>query len=340
MSLGDDNSSTRGDKNVYVVTGFTKDRNGNHVPGKVDVTPIEFIDTPQATSQTIAATIGGGGSDGIGSFPGMRCRPGQRVLCQYLNDQTLVAYTTLADSEATDKSGPFGKAGDYPTTGPFVPVDELFNAVRSGKPSEGMKQLLQKVFGTQDWRSISKEQAISAIQQFAREDRDAIAPGGKKVIEKIIRYMKNPLRNEQVMGTAGSQIEKKVKSIGGNASKDGSIKDPTAYIKKLLGKKGELIKGAQQMMEKLKSAGAAGLPISGAGAVGGLGNWQGALASVASSQASQQSEDKDESDYLCELFKTLFPDFPCRIDDIDTEQFRKWKREYLAALENEDEGSV
>lgn len=334
MSTEDGNSKIESSMWHGVCTGPTM-KNGEIVPGRYDVIPLERLGEPDAASKAISVAVGGTASDGIGSNQGATPpRPGMRCLINSAGEQAGVMITNFSDGRPTTEGG------DIPSTGSGFPFADYFTNAQYLAIADGVKQQLQKVFGTQDLRSITKEQVITSLNNLTRDQRRDISAGSRKVIEKIQRNMREPLRNGRIMGTPGSQIEKQVKSIGAFATDLGSIKDPTEFVKKMLGKQGELIKKAHSMMESLKRAAASGIPIPASSAIGGVGNWQNALASVAKNQASQQNEQKDELDYLCELFKELFPDFPCRIDDIETEQFRKWKREYLAALENEDEASV
>lgn len=334
MSTEDGNSKIESSMWHGVCTGPTM-KNGEIVPGRYDVIPLERMGEPDAASKAISVAIGGTASDGIGSNQGATpARPGMRCLIHSAGEQAGVMITNFSDGRPTTEGG------DIPSTGSGFPFADYFTNSKYLDIADGVKNQLQKIFGNSDLRSITKEQVIKSLNNLTRDQRKDISAGARKVIEKIQKNMREPLRKGKVMGTAGSQIEKQVKSIGSFATDLGSVKNPTEFAKKMLGKKGELIKKAHSMMKNLKSAAAGGIPIPASSAIGGAGNWQNALASVAKNQTSQQNEEKDELDYLCELFKELFPDFPCRIDDIETERFRLWKKEYLAALENEDEASV
>ncbi len=326
MSLQDGLSKIEAGHWRGVVVGPTM-KDGKAVPNSVDVTPLEFINQPDASTKTISCIIGGGGSDGYGKFPGQELRPGQHVMIAPMGEQSGLVLTSIPDAKTTPEGG------SDPAMGSFPPIDKLFAAVKTGDIPDGVKQSLEKIFQGKDYiRDITKDEAITAIKQFYRDNRGDITSGGRKVIETVTKEMKNPLRDDQKQGTPGSH-KNLPQSIGAFATKAGSLKDPTSFIQSVIGKKGELIPNAFQMIQNLKSTGASGNPFSASEAIGGAGLAQGALAGIANKQAQQQNEPVDEDDYLCELFQELFPDFPCRINDIDTEQFRQWKREYLLALE-------
>jgi len=146
----------------------------------------------------------------------------------------------------------------------------------------------------------------------------------------------DPLKNRTEKSRLAGKKDNLPKTVGDASTRKGSIKDPTAFIKKVLGKKGEMIPNAFKMMENLKKAAKSGSPINAASAVGGAALIRKALAGITKSQSEQQGTE-DEEDFFCTLFKELFPDFECRIDNQETEVFRKWKIDYLAALQDEEE---
>lgn len=327
MSLEDNNSKIESTFWRGLCVGPTM-KNGEQVLNAHNVIPLEFINQPDAAQKAISCVIGGGGNNGRGATPGQILVAGDLVMVYAAGEQSGVVMNKIPGTTPVEEGGDGYGSGSFPL------LSDMVDTLKTGELPEGIKKTQLKITpGKEYLRDINNQDAINSIIQSFRDNRGDISAGTRKIVEKAHKTMKNVLRQEQRQGSPGKH---KIlpKSIGSHSTQKGSVTDPTSFIKNLLGKQGEMISGAQEMMEKIKAAGAAGKTISASDAVGGVSKWQNALASIANKQASQQNQQKDEDDYLCELFRELFPDFPCRIDDIETEQFRKWKREYLAALEN------
>lgn len=186
-------------------------------------------------------------------------------------------------------------------------------------------------FGFTGGVDVSKAAFAAAV---ANESKIMNPEGGEDQVSE--KDKPDPLKNRTKKSRLAGKKDNLPKTVGDVSTLLGSIKDPTAFIKKNLGKAGEMIPNAFKMMENLKKAAKSGLPINAASAVGGAALIRKALAGITKSQSEQQGTE-DEEDFFCTLFKELFPDFECRIDNQETEVFRKWKIDYLAALQDEEE---
>jgi len=197
---------------------------------------------------------------------------------------------------------------------------------------------IAKIVGNvRDLNDITRDNA-EKVKHKTNENKSVVPSGESDLIKRFGEMMKNPLRDFKEEPSAGKK-QGIPQSVGGFPTKGGDIKDPSKFIKGLLGKKGEMIPNAFQMIENLKKHAAKGTPLDGAESVGGLDLLNKALAGVAQNQARQQGVDDD--DFLCTLFKQLFPDFQCHINGVETEVFREWKIKYLANLqETFDEGET
>jgi len=128
------------------------------------------------------------------------------------------------------------------------------------------------------------------------------------------------------------------KSIGAWAFANADMVDPGKAIQKLVGKQGELIPNALQMIQNLKNhvqSGAAGVPAL--NAVGGGGLVSQALAGAASARSGQSEPKKKEEDplekQLCEEFKKAFPGQECTVaSGENTPAFEAWKKDFMLTL--------
>lgn len=312
----------------HFVEGIVVGRDPDNA-GHVLVVPREHMgqNDPKPVSVPCLGSNKDGAASHMGHSPGHNIKNGSVVYVSWLNQQRPTVMGVLpgkddynvASSLPQILSGILAEGGDPHNKSVFI---------------EGAEKLQAKF--TEIATSINEQTKRSSIASRTtfRENINSLPDGVRDVVKHVASNMKNPLRDYIKEASAGMKTNIP-KSVGGVSTKEGSIKDPTAFIKKQLGKAGEMIPQAFSMIESLKSAVSSGGPIAAATSIGGLDKWQKALAGIAQSQSMQQNEDRDELDYLCELFKELFPDFECRIDDSETEFFRKWKREYLAALQDE-----
>ena len=309
-------------------------------PGRVLCVPLKQAMNPniKPVSLNVQGSVKDGASFGLGSSPGHNILNGSVVVCERRTESPTSYVVVGVDSATTDKEtegGDLNLEASLPALWKFLAGDG--RPYYSNVLPVGMKSILG-IFGSSapSINEVSKADALRAKTVFQEVFGGLAGGDGNDIMAKIAKAGKNPLRDHKKMKTAGA-LPNIPKSIGGFSTLLGSIKDPTSFIKKNLGKDGEMIPNAFQMIEKLKAAGAKGSPINAAAAVGGAALVRKALAGIAQSQSQQQGTEEDEDDILCVIFKELFPDFECRIDDQMTEVFRKWKREYLAKLQDEDE---
>lgn len=305
--------------------------------GRVYVVPAKHLgdDTYEPQSVLVAGNLNNPPFFGIGQTPGHCLKPGMVVNVAWEGQQQGICTHTIPTPLPPEKGGDFPVpasiqkilAGLKAKEGnPFDKsvIPELFDAF--GKVIEG---------GVRNLDDVTRETA-KKVKHSTNENKSVLPSGEPDLIKHFGDLMKNPLRDYKEEPSAGKK-QGIPQSVGGFPTKGGNIKDPSQYIKGLLGKKGELIPNAFKMIENLKKHGAKGTPLDGASSVGGLDLINKALAGVAQQQSFQQGVDDD--DFLCTLFKELFPDFQCRIDDVETEVFREWKIKYLASLQDEGETS-
>lgn len=165
-------------------------------------------------------------------------------------------------------------------------------------------------------------------------------------IKRATRSGKDPI--EDIKGTVRAALEGGIekgryaaigkninKSIGSFAFKKSDMKDPVKYIQNTLGKKGELIPNAMQMIQNLKATVKSGSPTSMISSVGGSELINKALAGINMIRSERANNEVDLMDYLCELYEELFPGLECKINNEFTPGFLKWKKEYLLALRTE-----
>jgi len=303
-------------------------------PGRVLCVPLKQAMNPniKPVSLNVQGSVKDGASFGLGSSPGHNILNGSVVTCSRRGQQEFKVTGVVAASTSEVTGGKDRVIEASPGHGLSWTLADDGHPFMQGSEPEGSSEWTVRHGESVNINDVSPAGSLKA-KTVKQEKKGTDADG--KIMEKVAKNGKNPLRGHKKMKTAGSLPLPK--SIGGLSTLLGSIKDPTAFIKKNLGKAGEMIPNAFQMIEKLKAAGAKGSPINAAAAVGGAALVRKALAGIAQSQAQQQGKEEDEDDILCVIFKELFPDFECRIDDQMTEVFRKWKREYLAKLQDEDE---
>jgi hypothetical protein len=163
--------------------------------------------------------------------------------------------------------------------------------------------------------------------------KKALAGPNDPVIHSATTAFRN-LRPAQKGRYAAKEIAGQInKSIGAFAFNNANMTDPTAAIKQLVGKAGELIPNAQSMIENLKKSVAGGAPTSAVAAVGGLQLVQQALSGIAMARAGQSDTEEELTDWLCELYVQIFPGAECKQPNgTDTPAFQKWKKDYMLEL--------
>ena len=161
---------------------------------------------------------------------------------------------------------------------------------------------------------------------------------GKDPIKDLEGIVRRVLREYKELGRYAATAKNVNWSVGGFSIDKGDLKNPTKYIMQLIGKKGELIPNAFDMMEKLKASGKAGTPISAPNSVGGIGLIQQALAGVAQIRSQQANNQFDLLEYLCMLYEELFAPLKCKDENGKfTPAFEKWKKEYMLLLNIQQE---
>ena len=157
--------------------------------------------------------------------------------------------------------------------------------------------------------------------------------------ESSLKNSKNP----NYLGNGiGSKIFKKGGGpfgIGSFPFNAGDMTDPVKFVQSKIGTKGEIIPNAIQMTQTLKQIGQGGLNIDSISSVGGLGNITGALSGISSliSSKSKSNTDKEEAEdleaQLRQLYRDLFNKEPLNTKGLETEDYKKWKAEYLSNVD-------
>ena len=160
-----------------------------------------------------------------------------------------------------------------------------------------------------------------------------------KTGDRNLSILKNAPIPNYLGGGHGSKIFKKGGgpfTVGSFPFNSGDMTDPVKYIQSKIGTKGEIIPNALSMAQSLKQFGQKGINVNSILSVGGMGNITGAISGISSliSSNSKENTDKEEAEdleaELRQLYRELFEKEPLNSQGLETEDYKKWKAEYLS----------
>jgi len=158
-------------------------------------------------------------------------------------------------------------------------------------------------------------------------------PGGRN--QSILKNIAKPKYLDGGFGM-GKNLPFNIGSFSFNA---GDMTDPVKYIQSKIGTKGEIVPNALAMAQSLKEFGQKGINVNSITSVGGIGNITGAISGIASlrSSNSKANEDKENAEdleaQLRQLYRDLFNKEPLNNQGLETEDYKKWKAEYLSNVD-------
>ncbi len=281
--------------------------------------------TPQNKQPWVSCVSSKGAQHrGVGVFPPQEFVTGTRVLVADLGNQNSIILGALPNTEDKEKRHQdMNRAAQGPGNTPLIlllagAINAIFAAFGSKYPynykgtKDALGFLLRKLGA--NWKTGDANQSVLNNSKTP----DYLGSGfGSKIFKK-----------------GGGPF-----GIGPFPFNSGDMTDPVKYIQSKIGTKGEIIPNALQMSQTLKQIGLKGLNIDSLSSVGGLGNITGALSGISSliSSKSKANTDKEEAEdleaQLRQLYRELFEKEPLNSQGLETEDYKKWKAEYLSNVD-------
>lgn len=258
----------------------------------------------------------------VGTYPGHNYTVGAKIIIESLGDEDAGAQYVVGNVPGDDpKSG----AKDIPKPSSYCDgiwdwpgFNEIQMAIEGAfenglNDPNALKQIAATFNSTKDPKALAKALDCDPIKRHLGTQFDPIA----KEMAGLYSHVKKDIVNE-----AMSKFD----------SKEFDVKNLTKNIQQKLGEKGDLIKNSSKMIEKLKETIKGGSPSGAKSAVGGIGNVQGAMASIAKIGNSIKNNEDDFCDELCDIYKEITGQECKDAQNKFTQLFFKWKKEYLRNL--------
>ena len=258
----------------------------------------------------------------VGTYPGHNYTVGAKIIIESLGDEDAGAQYVVGNIPGDDpKSG--AKDIPKPASTPWVAFFQPYGGPQelprgfTGALTEGMNnpkalKQLANFNSIKDPKALAKDLASNPFDRIRGMQYDSIA---KKA--------------EGIYSITTKEINEAMSKFN---SKEFDPKSLTKNIQQKLGEKGDLIKNSSKMIEKLKETIKGGSPSGAKSAVGGIGNVQGAMASIAKIGNGIKNNEDDFCDELCDIYKEITGQECKDAQNKFTQLFFKWKKEYLRNL--------
>jgi hypothetical protein len=257
----------------------------------------------------------------VGTYPGHNYTVGAKIIIESLGDEDAGTQYVMGNVPGDDpKSG--AKDIPKPSSFPFAMFNwpgfnELQKAIEGALENgmndpKALKQLAANFNSIKDPKALAKALDSDPIKRHLATQFD---PFAKKM--------------EGIYSNATKEINEAMSKFD---SKEFDVKSLTKNIQQKLGEKGDLIKNSSKMIEKLKETIKGGSPSGAKSALGGIGNVQGALASIAKIGNGIKNNEDDFCDELCDIYKEITGQECKDAQNKFTQLFFKWKKEYLRNL--------
>jgi hypothetical protein len=257
----------------------------------------------------------------VGTYPGHNYTVGAKIVIESLGDEDAGAQYVMGNVPGDDpKSG----AKDIPkpssmTDGVFnwPGYNELRRAIEGFFPDgmndpNALKQVAANFNSIKDPKALAKALDPDPIKRHLATQFDPFAQ-----------------KMEGLYSDATKEINEAMSKFD---SKEFDVKNLTKNIQQKLGEKGDLIKNSSKMIEKLKETIKGGSPSGAKSALGGIGNVQGAMASIAKIGNGIKNNEDEFCDELCDIYKEITGQECKDAQNKFTQLFFKWKKEYLRNL--------
>ena len=257
----------------------------------------------------------------VGPYPGHTYTVGAKIVIESLGDEDAGAQYVMGNVPGDDpKSG----AKDIPK--PSSMTDGVFNW-------PGFNELQKAIEGARE-NGMNDPNALKQLAANFNSIKDPNALAKALDSDPIKRHLATQFdpfakKMEGLYSHATKEINEAMSKFD---SKGFDVKSLTKNIQQKLGEKGDLIKNSSKMIEKLKETIKGGSPSGAKSALGGIGNVQGAMASIAKIGNGIKNNEDEFCDELCDIYKEITGQECKDAQNKFTQLFFKWKKEYLRNL--------